>query len=56
MPILRIVLAQKRKPSMMAPGSLTVFAMIMPMMIAIMIALIGLFAKPSTDSPINCAA
>jgi hypothetical protein len=47
---------QNLRPGCHACGNLIVLAAIMPITIAIMIALTGLLAKPSTDSPNQVAA
>ena len=56
MPRRRMVDVQNFKPPCIDAGSLSVLAMSMPRMMAIMIELIGLLSKPSTDSPTQSAA
>jgi uncharacterized membrane protein len=51
MPIFRMVLLQNLSPVFMVSGRDNTLAMIMPTMMAIMIALTGLLANPNTDTP-----
>jgi hypothetical protein len=56
MPMRKMVLAQNFSPAVTDAGNLTVFATTMPITIASMMSLIGLFSKPSNDSPSHRAA